>query len=245
MHYNRDAEISDDTTSAVFCIWLSAVLLIMFMSVPRGNDEFRNGFPVDRQNTASIIELLTFIWPRQVFNLDRISKENSEALPVLPTSLQTATLAESHRQWTRKVASHKIVFILVREYAGPLLLQSSLAVLNAVALLGPNLVTYQWLQHLSDDEVRGSSDSLRFAVILGVSKALPALISAWMTWVGSSMIYLPMRSTLSALIYKKILSLPTTAENTDATGAQSKGTWLQASALRFEKNANKIEGVSY
>ncbi|KAJ6788123.1 hypothetical protein PWT90_09487 [Aphanocladium album] len=231
MHYGQEKEFSGDKLFSVFSVWLSALLLVIFLSTLRGNSEFHDGLLVDRQHTASYLEVLTFLWPRKVFRLNVLSQEDIGNLPTLSANCRTAILVERHRRIARKLASHKLVFVLAREYIKPLMFQCSLAIIHVLSLLGPNLVTYHLLQHLSGGSVGGSHDSLSLVFLLGFSKALPALLGAWMDWVGSSMIYLPMRSTLLALIYQKILSLPTVAVSVDGRGLQSNETWLQASAL--------------
>ncbi|EJP70387.1 ABC transporter [Beauveria bassiana ARSEF 2860] len=209
----------------------SFLLLVILLSIPRGNDDLQGGLSVDRQNTAPLIEALTFLWPRKVFKLDTLRREDVEALPVLPTSLRTEKLSESHRRFARGLDSHKLGFVLIREYLGALTLQWFLSILNALALLGPKLVTYRLLQHLSGEREAGNRDSLFLALLLGGSKFLPVLLCAWIRWIGTSMIDIPMQSTLSALTYQKILSLPATAASDEDKQAQRKETWLQMDGL--------------
>lgn len=234
LRYSKDMELSSHTPFSSRYIWLSTLLLIIFLSIPRGNSEFHHGSPIDRQNTASLLELVTFLWPRKVFQLDFLGRQDVASLPALPSNLRAATLAEHHRHLASKLESSKLVLVLVTEYIRPILFQCFLAVSSALASLGPNIVTYQLLQHLSSEGVVGNNrDTLFLAALLGLSKALPVFLSAWVNWVGSSMIYLPMRTTLSALIYQKILSLPAVALSADDKQSPSKGTWLQVGALRF------------
>lgn len=233
--HHQNSDLSGGWPS-VLSISLSVLLLFVFLCVPRGSDESYNGSPVDRQNTASIIELLTFLWPRKVFRLDNLEKKDVGALPVLPASLRTATLAERHRQFASQLASHRLGFVLLRAYLGPLIFQSILAILNSLAVLGPNLVTYRLLQHLSGEREGDSRDTLFLVVLLGVSNLLPVLLTAWMKWIGSSMISIPMRYTLAALTYQKVLSLPTIAVSPEDKEAKSMATLLHMNALRFDSD---------
>ncbi|KAM3498011.1 hypothetical protein MY10362_008653 [Beauveria mimosiformis] len=103
--------------------------------------------------------------------------------------------------------------------------------LKSLALLGPKLVAYRLLQHLSGEREAGNRDSLFLALLLGGSKCLPVPLGAWIRWIGTSMIDIPMQNTLSALTYQKILSLPAIAVSAEEKQAQRKETWLQMDGL--------------
>ncbi|OAA37332.1 ABC transporter, transmembrane domain, type 1 [Beauveria brongniartii RCEF 3172] len=228
---SKEPEYSDNSWLLFVKILPSLLLLVVFLSIPRGNGDLQGGLSVDRQNTAPLIEVLMFLWPRKVFKLDTLRREDVGALPVLSTSLRTEKLTESHRRFARGLDSHKLGVVLLWEYLGPLALQWLLAILNALALLGPKLVTYRLLQQLSGEREAGNRDSLFLALLLGGSKFLPVLLGAWIRWIGTSMIDIPMQNALSALTYQKILSLPAIPVSAEDKQAQRKETWLQMDGL--------------
>ena len=236
IHYSQEMEVVGNTWLSAFSISLSALLLAFFLFVSRGSSESYKGSPVDRQNTASLIELLTFLWPRKTFRLENLQGKDVGSLPALPAGLRTAALTERHRRLASQLASHRLGYVLLRGYLVPLVLQSILAILSSLAVLGPNLVTYRLLQHLSGEHEGGSRDTLFLVVLLGASTILPVILTAWMRWIGSSMIAIPMRYTLSALTYQKVLSLPTIPVSPEDREVKSMATLLYMNALRFEDN---------
>ncbi len=242
IHYSQELEVAGNTWLSVFSISKSALLLVFFLFVPRGNDESYKGSPVDRQHTASVIELLTFLWPRKTFRLDNLQRKNVASLPALPAGLRTAALTERHQRLASQLAAHKLSSVLLRGYLGPLALQSILAISSSLAVLGPNLVTYRLLQHLSGEREGGNRDTIFLVALLGASSLLPVILTAWMRWVGSSMIAIPMRYTLSALTYQKVLSLPTIPVSPEDREAKSMATLLYMNALRFEETSQTITG---
>lgn len=147
-----------------------------------------------------------------------------------------ATLTERHRYFASQHPSHGLGFVLLRLYLGPLILQSILAILNSLTALGPKLVTYRLLQHLSGEREGGSSVSLLLALLLGVSNLIPVFLTAWMEWIGTSMIDIPMRYSLTALTYQKVLSLPTNPVSPEDREDRSLATLMHMNALRFDDN---------
>ncbi|KAM3498013.1 hypothetical protein MY10362_008655 [Beauveria mimosiformis] len=228
---SQEPKYSDNWWLLFVKILPSLLLLAVFLSISRGTGDLQGDLSVDRQNTAPLIEVLAFLWPKKVFKLDTLRREDVGALPVLSTSLRTEKLTESHRRFARGLDSHKLGVVLLWEYLGPLALQWLLAMLKSLALLGPKLVAYRLLQHLSGEREAGNRDSLFLALLLGGSKCLPVPLGAWIRWIGTSMIDIPMQNTLSALTYQKILSLPAIAVSAEEKQAQRKETWLQMDGL--------------
>ncbi|OAA77619.1 ABC transporter, transmembrane domain, type 1 [Akanthomyces lecanii RCEF 1005] len=231
IHYSQELEVAGNTWLSVFSISKSALLLVFCLFVPRGNDESYKGLPADRQHTGSVIELLTFLWPRKTFRLDSLQRKNAASLPALPAGLRTAALTERHQRLASQRAAHKLSSVLLRDYFGPLALQSILAILSSLAVLGPNLVTYRLLQHLSGEREGDNRDTIFLVALLGASSLLPVILTAWMRWLGSSMIAIPMRYTLSALTYQKVLSLPTIPVSPEDREAKSIAILLYMNAL--------------
>lgn len=72
----QELEFSGNTWSSVVTIGLSILLLVIFLSVPRGRDDSHHGSPVGRRNTASLMEFLTFLWPRKTFQVENLMKKD-------------------------------------------------------------------------------------------------------------------------------------------------------------------------
>lgn len=233
IHYREEFLSSGATWLSFFGVLLPSLLLIVFLSLPQGDDEFVKGSPVDRQHTASILEVLTFFWPRKTFKPSHLKDQDPASLPLLAENSRSAPLAARHQRLARRLASHSLGVVLLIEYLGPLLLQSALAMLSSLASLGPNLVTYRLLQQLGEEGEGARRRSLSLVVLLGVSKVLPVLLTAWTKWVGVSMIDSPMHSTLRALVYHKYLSLPTVPVNAEDKAAQEKQSSFRVYGLRY------------
>lgn len=236
IHYSQEMKVEGSTWLSVVSISVSALLLVFFLVLPRGNDESYKGSPVDRQDNASVIELLTFLWLRKTFRTSNIQGKYVASLPVLPADVRTAALTARHQRLASQLASHRLGYLLPRCYLDPLILQSILAILSSLAVLGPNLVTHRLLQHLGGEREGGNRGTFFLVALLGASNLLSVTLTAWMGWIGSSIIAIPMRYTLSALTYQKILSLPTIALSPEDREAKSMATLLYMNALRFEDN---------
>lgn len=228
---SQNLESSDATPQSLVTILLSILLLAIFLSVPRERSKLPQGRSVDRQNTACLIEVLFFLWPRKVFRLQDLRQRDINLLPLLPVRLRTSTLTENHRRFASRFSTHRLGFVLLKEYSGALILQSSFSILNSLAALGPNLILYRLLQHLGGERESGTREKMFLASLLGLSHLLPVIISSWMKWIGTSMIDVPMRYTLASLTYQKVLSLPTITLSAEEKEAQSMATLLHMNAL--------------
>lgn len=196
-------------------VTVPALLLLGFLSFPQAPDQVVDDRPVDRQNTGSVLEFLTFSWPRKVFQLSNLEDNKLAALPGLPVQTRAQHGSEEHQQISRQLSSRSLGYILARQYIGPLALQWSVAIVGSFVGLLPDFVTYRFLQWLGGSPERTLSHGLQFAVMLGLAKLAPVFVQSWLKWIGASMIHVPMRGAISSLVYQKFLSLPnsTFAEN--------------------------------
>lgn len=199
------------------CALLVAVLsLVVFLSVPRLPDESFRGRAVDREQTCSIFERMTFLWAQNIFNPKLISKLDPGNLPALRPELRLSHLLRHPIATTQY--SDSLGKVLARKYALPIMLQWSLAAIQSFMTLVPELVTYRLLQWLGGQQEDTKLHGITLAILLGVAKIASIATNSWLKWGTCSRILVPMQSTVNALVYEKALSLP---RSNDAAVADS------------------------
>lgn len=210
------------TASSVFRavgVSISLSLLICFLSVPRQSDAFCAGRQVDRQHTGSLLELITFSWPRKILCPQNLRTLKAKDLPALHPALRAQNLSQQYAQISRQMP-HSLSVILVKCYIGPVLLQWSLAILKSFVMLTPELITYRLLHWLSTEQERSAWHGIGLALLLGLSKISELLVDLWLKWITSSKIQLPIHATLSSLVYQKAMRLPSATDAIDGRSSE-------------------------
>ncbi len=192
--------------------------LSVFLCMPRRPDMFFQGRLVDRQHTGSLLELMTLSWSRKPLHLERAQSLRVKDLPALLPEFGTQHLSQQHSQIAGP--NGRLAFKLAKMYARPLLLQWSFAVLQSFVKLMPQMVTYRLLQWLNSDMKSSFGYGISLAGLLGLSKVSEVLVAAWLKWITTSMIRLPIQATMSALVYQKALVLPNGMNDSDESGSK-------------------------
>lgn len=200
-----------------FGIVISLSLLIGFLIVPRQRDTFVQGRLIDRQDSGSLLELLTFSWHRKLFRPQSLQSLKVKNLPILCSTSRSKYLSRRHVQFAHQNSHRSLNIILAKMYIGPLLLQWSFAVLNSLVILIPELITYRLLQWLGHEQERSISYGVGLVLLLGLSKLSEVLVGAWLKWVTASKLQLPIQAALSLICYQKALRLSNTIDSTEGS----------------------------
>lgn len=220
-----DADIT--VHSRHLTVLIAAVLtLVGFLSIPQQPDRFINGRPIDRQYSASILEIASFSWAKALFSPAVISKTVASELPALHPTIRANNLVQ---QYITAAASNKhgLKTTLIKTYTPKIILQWSLAILSAAVNLFPQYLTFHFLKQLEVDPLELDEKSWRYealflALLLGFGKIFELWIRSWLQWVTISKILIPIQATLSSLVYRKTLSLPNAIDG-QASGNNNEG----------------------
>lgn len=197
------------------CDWITqninlvAALLILCgsLSIPRQPDKYYRGKIIDRQQSASIIERLTFSWSGALFDRKSRSLSGVADLPALDHETRTQHLTQHYLQ-TASSTQARLMIVLAKDRAGFLVAQWTLTILKSVVALAPQYVIFRLLDCLDNPHEDADMQELHLAFSLGLCKALELWISSLLQWITASALQIPIQATLSALVYRKALRLP-------------------------------------
>lgn len=104
-------------------------------------------------------------------------------------------------------ATYHITKTLAREHALSLLLQSSLAVLDSLLAMAPEIISYKLSNFLSNTANETTLLGVSLAIALGASKLASITVNSWLKWVTTCKILIPIQSSMNSLIYQKALRI--------------------------------------
>ncbi|KAJ6780649.1 hypothetical protein PWT90_01745 [Aphanocladium album] len=204
-------------------ISITAVLLVMLLTKPHGPDEFSGGRPVDREHTSSLIERLTFMWARKILTPEKMKEARLRDLPDLRSDIKMKTRSLPDFRALRD--SGTVSGALLFTHAFPLLLQCTLAILDAFIALAPELLTYKLLNWLGSNADSPKILGVFFSFALGISKLASVTVNSWLKWITATRVLIPIQSSMVAMMYQKALRMRDDINNT-STKPGAKGTTL-------------------
>lgn len=189
------------------------VLLCAFLSIPRRQDEFIDGVLVDRENTSSLLEWISFSWGSSAFN------EASTVLPSIPMHMRTAACARWYAE--RKNQQDSFTRAMLKRFSRPIMLQWVLTIANAAASTAPRYVTYKLLQHLQV-ESPSSTQGLWLAVALSSCHFLHTWLSSRIEWMTRTQLMNASQGITMSLISDKCLRIPNVIKKETKEGKTGK-----------------------
>ncbi|KAK5076963.1 hypothetical protein LTR64_005558 [Lithohypha guttulata] len=184
---------------------LAMVIFFTSVSIPRRPELTKDGKPVDREYTVSLINRFTFSWPAPVLNYAAKNRTlTHDDLPVINYSMRAETLRQEFdavgkkdKLWKQIFWSHKKLFAA----------QWSLQILTAITNFLPQIVLYTVLRLL---EARDSGASNQFqlwiaAFGMGLAVALGAWLESLLFYVCFLKLGIPVYEQLSAVIFGKAI----------------------------------------
>ncbi|KAJ5087523.1 ABC bile acid transporter [Penicillium angulare] len=225
---------TEEINRATLLVGLIAATLTLsgFLAIPQRSDKSIENRPIDRQFTCSILEIAAFSWPRNIFNPLTISSMRVSDLPILHLAARAGFLTRNYAQKDRS-GQCGLGITLAKTYADVIIWQWALTVLlRSVVVLGPQFLTFRLLQELEALPQTGDSlctNGVLLALALGLCKIFEVWISLWLRWITTSKLQIPLQATLSSLVYRKALCLPSVFNSSDGVNKERKG--VQSSAL--------------
>jgi hypothetical protein len=182
---------------------LALVRGLLFILLPRRPDIFRNSKLVDRQYTVSLLGRASFSWAYKVLKV--ITHNRNIELDDLPV-VDNATRSVNLRARLEQVkGSHKLWKALLIIHSRTMIIQHSLAIIEAFAGFTPHVALLEILRALeareAGSEVQWQCWAWVFA--LGVLMMLLSSINTSLFWLVSSKLAIPIHEQLAAVIFAK------------------------------------------
>lgn len=185
------AQIASGAFRAMFCILL-----------PRRPDVYYKDRLVQQEGSASLFSRLTYSWTRELLSFARSNTMQWDDMPRLSASHRASGRMKSFEA-VRK--GRKLWKALVIAYAGPLALEASIAVVGCFMGFGPQASLFHILKAL---ELRGTPDwnpvdCYLWAMALGASTILTAILDTSLYWVAIAKIGIPLRIDVMSIVFAK------------------------------------------
>jgi ABC-type multidrug transport system fused ATPase/permease subunit len=202
-----DFTLTPRDASSIVQLVAAVILLFVNLAFPRGPTIYRNGRPVDSQNSISFLNRYTFSWAYKTLSIAAKNKRlNIDDLPLIGEDVRAKTLSDSFFAVSSASSRWRRWFKL---YWAEIIFQVTLQlVANAVNFL-PHFLLLTILR-LFEDRDAGASNQLQLwlgALGLGLSMVVTSWSISLRDFVADMKLSLPINQQLLAVISKKAMSL--------------------------------------
>ncbi|ESZ97863.1 hypothetical protein SBOR_1739 [Sclerotinia borealis F-4128] len=224
---------SISTVLSVAQIITLLALGIASTSIPRRPQVFYNGRLVLNEFNVSFLNRFTFSsveyllrWAKQHNDL------NMDELPTMNYSKRSKTLSLA---WAAKNSTGRLWARLLKVYTWPLALQIILGLIHAFLAIGPQLAIYKILKAM---EFGQTGRQLGFYILaFGLTTIVASWVEAMQDITSTSLVSVPMRAQLSALIFEKTMRRKD-AKSSSATSEDKEG--VSSDEIDPDKTSQKI-----
>ncbi|KAF8854593.1 P-loop containing nucleoside triphosphate hydrolase protein [Acephala macrosclerotiorum] len=181
---------------------------LTFILIKRRPDVYSNGKVVERQLTSSIWTRYTYNWSSDILDLAATKLIEPEDLPSMDAHVRAKDVKSYFRSIILKPTT-SLWLQIFWAYRGPLVFQWFMVILSSVIDTAPQLAMLQLLRYLEVREGFGFIDPRAWICVgsLLVATALETLVDYRITWLMWSELGVPIRSTLTTLIFEKMMKL--------------------------------------
>lgn len=176
----------------------------------RRPDVFHNGTVVDRQNTVSFLEWLSFSW---TIPLLRASKRGERLdvhdLPELDHNTRAAGLFSSFTKAEADGKTPRLWPTILRAHGLSLVIQIILSMVSSLLAFVPRLALLGLLRDL-DTTGLNPRDNLQLwphVAVLGTSSVVSNIFTIWKSWVAVNIVSVRVYAQLTSAIYDKCMRL--------------------------------------
>ncbi|RDW83603.1 putative ABC transporter [Aspergillus mulundensis] len=186
---------------------VAVILFLVNLSLPRGPTIYRDGRPIDAQDSVSFLNRYTFFWAYRTMSLAmKKGKLDPEDLPLVPEEARAQTLTDRFlsadptsvrwRKW-------------MKLYWRPAVLQVTIQLTAAVVGFLPNILLLTILRLFEDRDAGADNQLQLWLTALGLGSAMIA--NSWLIalrdFIADLKISLPINQQLIAVVSKKSLGL--------------------------------------
>ncbi|KAE8451411.1 hypothetical protein EG329_004040 [Mollisiaceae sp. DMI_Dod_QoI] len=182
---------------------------LAYLLIERRPDVFAaNGKVVERQFQSSIWTRYTYNWSSDILDLAATKLIEPADLPAMDFHVRAKDVKKSFRDIILKPTT-SLWLQIFWVYRGPIIYQWFLVMLSSVIDAAPQLAMLQLLRYLEVREGFGFVDPRAWLCVgsLLIATALETLVDYRITWQMWSDLGVPIRSTLTTLIFEKMMKL--------------------------------------
>ncbi|KAJ8064016.1 hypothetical protein OCU04_007859 [Sclerotinia nivalis] len=202
-------------------------------SIPRRPQVFYHGRLVLNEFNVSFLSRFTF--SSIEYLLQRAKRQNDldmEELPTMNYSKRSKTLS---RAWIARSSSGRLWARLLKVYTWPLCLQIILGLIHAFLAIGPQLAIFKILSAMESGQ---TGRQLGFYILaFGLATVIASWVEAMQDITSTSLVSVPMRAQLSALIFEKTMRRKD-AKGSSATSENKEG--VSSDDIDPDKTSQKI-----
>lgn len=175
----------------------------LYILLPRRPDVFRDGKPVDRQFTVSLLGRLTFAWVDRLLKFAiRNRGLEIDDLHVVDNATRSINL---RAKLERVKGSRRLWKALFITYWRSLVMQQILTLVNAFLSFSPQMALLSILRSLEAREVGAEVPWETWGWVLGLGLLMmsSSIIEAWLFWLVWSKLAIPVQEQLAAVVFAK------------------------------------------
>ncbi|KAH8816370.1 putative ABC bile acid transporter [Xylogone sp. PMI_703] len=192
---------------ALHIVQIVLIIAVGFASVliPRRPEVYQDGMPIDAMHTVSVLAKFSFDWVTQLLVFaGKKKKLNLEDLPRMDHKTRAKELSEA---WESKSHPKKLWIAMLVEHKWPFILQWILTLIQAFGNFAPQFILLHILRLLERRQPGESVAAEAWAWVVGLflTTIVASWIEAWLYWLSWAQLAIPIRSQISALIFKKAL----------------------------------------
>jgi ABC-type multidrug transport system fused ATPase/permease subunit len=187
---------------------LSAVAIgITFITIPRRPDIFTaDGKLVERQYQASLWTRYSYNWSSELLDLAATKLIEISDLPALDSHVRAKEVKDSFRSIVLK-PTVSLWLQIFWAFRGPLIFQWFLVIFSSIMDAGPQLAMFKLLQYLEARQGFHVIDPKAWLYVgsLFLATAIQTVTDYRVSWLMWSDIGVPIRSTLTTLLFEKMM----------------------------------------
>ena len=177
---------------------------LAFAAFPHHPDVFFQGGIVDQQHGVSLLTRFTYNWNPLIFVTSKERRLQLDDLPNLNGSTRSSSVYD---QYLERKPTGRLWVQLLKTFKGPVAIQWTLTLFQAILALFPQYVLYHFLEGLDLAYRQGHRDPKLWGWVAGLtcSLVLQLWVSNQQRWNTSSRLEAPSQCLLQSLVFQKAL----------------------------------------
>jgi hypothetical protein len=201
------------------------IVSISFLSIPRRPDVFTaRGKLVERQNQTSLWTRYSYNWSSELLDIAATKLIEITDLPALDSHIRAKDVKENFRSIILK-PTVPLWLQIFWTYRNPIIFQWLMVIFSAIVDVAPKLAMYRLLQYLEARQGFEMVDPEAWLYVgaLFLATVLETLVDYRVSWLMWSDLGIPIRSTMTTLLFEKMMKSKDCKEPPKSDGEKTKG----------------------
>ncbi|RAH41266.1 P-loop containing nucleoside triphosphate hydrolase protein, partial [Aspergillus brunneoviolaceus CBS 621.78] len=223
---------------------LGSAVILSSLSMHRRPAVYRNGSIVDGQFTVSLLQRYTFSWINALLDHPRDGAQiGFHDLAVVDQKNRSQPLTSHFESSAAKDLAAPLWLQLYRAHRRVFWWQWFLVAVQNVVAYAPQFCLFHILRILEGqgDVSRVTTELLMWAIAMGLSRVVLVFVDTRLNWATGSLLEIPLRSQLSALIFLKSLRLKDIRTPNEESENESTETVGVGKAPKAEEDAEHVD----